>query len=86
MAAVAAQVGRTHAGAHSLVPAEGFVPLPVVECGPHRRERAVFDFALDDAQMAVLDALDEGLTTGWDGDAGVTPVCSPYASGTTGAG
>ncbi len=27
---------------------------------------AVFDFALDDAQIARLDALDEGLTTGWD--------------------
>jgi diketogulonate reductase-like aldo/keto reductase len=27
---------------------------------------AVFDFSLVDAQLATLDALDEGLTTGWD--------------------
>jgi len=27
---------------------------------------AVFDFALDESQMTRLDALDEGLTTGWD--------------------
>jgi 2,5-diketo-D-gluconate reductase A len=27
---------------------------------------SVFDFALDDDQMAALDALDEGLTTGWN--------------------
>jgi len=27
---------------------------------------AVFDFSLGDGRMARLDALDEGLTTGWD--------------------
>ena len=27
---------------------------------------AVFDFALDAAAMAQLDALEEGLATGWD--------------------
>lgn len=27
---------------------------------------AVFDVTLEDAQMGALDALDEGLTTGWD--------------------
>jgi len=29
---------------------------------------ALFDFALDSAQMAKLDSLDEGLATGWDPD------------------
>jgi len=29
---------------------------------------ALFDFALDPAQMAKLDSLDEGLATGWDPD------------------
>jgi 2,5-diketo-D-gluconate reductase A len=27
---------------------------------------AVFDFALDDAQVSALDALDEGFVTSWD--------------------
>jgi diketogulonate reductase-like aldo/keto reductase len=66
--AVAAELGRTSAQVlirWSLQ--KGFVVLP----RSSNRERiaenaAVFDFALDDAQMARLDALDEGLTTGWD--------------------
>ena len=68
VAAVAAQVGRTHAQVlirWSLQ--KGFVPLPrSSNAGRIDENGAVFDFALDDAQMAVLDALDEGLTTGWD--------------------
>jgi methylglyoxal/glyoxal reductase len=68
VAAVAAEVGRTTAQVlirWSLQ--KGFVPLP----RSSNRERivenaAVFDFSLDDAQIATLDALDEGLTTGWD--------------------
>jgi len=66
--AIAAELGRTSAQVlirWSLQ--KGFVVLP----RSSNRERiaenaAVFDFALDDAQMAKLDALDEGLTTGWD--------------------
>ena len=66
--AIAAELGRTSAQVlirWSLQ--KGFVVLP----RSSNRERiaenaAVFDFALDDAQMARLDALDEGLTTGWD--------------------
>jgi diketogulonate reductase-like aldo/keto reductase len=46
---------------------KGFVILPrspnVARIGENA---AVFDFVLDDGQMARLDALDEGLTTGWD--------------------
>ena len=45
----------------------GFVVLPrSSKPGRIAENAAVFDFALDDAQMAALDALDEGLTTGWD--------------------
>jgi len=43
--------------------------LPGIEAQAVREAAAgteVFDFALDDAQMATLDALDEGLTTDWD--------------------
>ena len=66
--AIAAELGRTSAQVlirWSLQ--KGFVVLP----RSSNRERiaenaAVFDFALDGAQMARLDALDEGLTTGWD--------------------
>ena len=47
----------------------GFVVLPK---SVHReriaQNAAVFDFALDAAAMARLDALEEGLTTGWDPD------------------
>jgi diketogulonate reductase-like aldo/keto reductase len=68
VAAVAAQVGRTHAQVlirWSLQ--KGFVPLPrSSNTGRIDENGAVFDFALDDAHMAELDALDEGLTTGWD--------------------
>jgi diketogulonate reductase-like aldo/keto reductase len=66
--AIAAEVGRTPAQVlirWSLQ--KGFVVLPR-SSNPGRvaENAAVFDFALDDAQMARLDALDEGLTTGWD--------------------
>jgi diketogulonate reductase-like aldo/keto reductase len=46
---------------------KGFVVLPR-SSNPARiaENAAVFDFALDDAQITRLDALDEGLTTGWD--------------------
>ena len=68
VAAVAAAVGRTPAQVlirWSLQ--KGFVVLPR-SSNPGRiaENAAVFDFALDDNQMASLDALDEGLTTGWD--------------------
>ena len=68
--AIAREVGRTPAQVllrwgiqHGLV----VLPKSV------RRERiaenaALFDFALDAAQMAQLDALEEGLATGWDPD------------------
>jgi diketogulonate reductase-like aldo/keto reductase len=45
----------------------GFVALPRSTNRAHLVENAaVLDFALDDAQMAALDALDEGLTRDWD--------------------
>jgi diketogulonate reductase-like aldo/keto reductase len=46
---------------------KGFVVLPR-SSNPGRivENAAVFDFGLDDHHMAALDALDEGLTTGWD--------------------
>jgi methylglyoxal/glyoxal reductase len=45
----------------------GFVVLPRSSNAARIAENAaVFDFALDDRQMARLDVLDEGLTTGWD--------------------
>ena len=65
---IAAEVGRTPA--QVLVRwsvQKGFVVLAGSSNPDHVRENAaVFDFALDDSQMAALDALDEGLTTGWD--------------------
>jgi diketogulonate reductase-like aldo/keto reductase len=66
--AVAAEVDRTPAQVlirWSLQ--KGFIVLPR-SSNPDRiaENGAVFDFALDDAQIARLDALDEGLTTGWD--------------------
>ena len=66
--AIADEVGRTPAQVlirWSLQ--KGFVVLPR-SSNPARiaENAAVLDFALDDAQMARLDALDEGLTTGWD--------------------
>ncbi|HEX6662070.1 MAG TPA: aldo/keto reductase [Gaiellaceae bacterium] len=68
IAGIAAEVGHTRAQVlirWSLQ--KGFVPLPR-SSNPGRiaENAAVFDFALDDRQMAALDALDEGLTTGWD--------------------
>ena len=68
VASIADEVGRTPAQVlirWSLQ--RGFVVLPR-SSNPARivENAAVFDFTLDDAQMAVLDALDEGLTTGWD--------------------
>jgi diketogulonate reductase-like aldo/keto reductase len=45
----------------------GFVVIPrSSNAGRIAENAAVFDFALDEDQMARLDALDEGLTTGWD--------------------
>jgi len=66
--AIAADLGRTSAQVlirWSLQ--KGFIVLPRSSNGDRIAENAaVFDFALDDPQMAALDALDEGLTTGWD--------------------
>jgi diketogulonate reductase-like aldo/keto reductase len=46
---------------------KGFVVLPRSSNAARIAENAaVFDFAIDDDQMARLDPLDEGLTTGWD--------------------
>ncbi len=45
----------------------GFVVLPKSVNEPRIRENgALFDFELDAAAMAKLDALEEGLATGWD--------------------
>ena len=65
---IAAEVGRTPAQVLIRWSVEkGFVVLAGSSNPDHVRENAaVFDFTLDDAQMAALDALDEGLTTGWD--------------------
>jgi diketogulonate reductase-like aldo/keto reductase len=68
VAAVAAEVGRT--AAQVLIRwslQKGFIVIPR-SSNPARiaENAAVFDFALDDDQAAALDALDEGLTTGWD--------------------
>ncbi len=64
----AAEVGRTPAQVLIRWSVQkGFVVLAGSSNPDHVRENAaVFDFALDDSQMAALDALDEGLTTGWD--------------------
>ena len=68
VARIAAEVGRTSAQVlirWSLQ--KGFVVLPrSSNAGRIAGNAAVFDFTLDDAQIAALDALDEGLTTGWD--------------------
>ena len=67
VASIAAEVGRTSAQVlirWSLQ--KGFIVLPRSSNADRIAENArVFDFALNDAQMAELDALDEGLTTGW---------------------
>jgi diketogulonate reductase-like aldo/keto reductase len=68
VARVAAEVGRTPAQVllrwglqHDLV------VLPKSSRPERMRENlALFDFALSDAQMATLDALEEGTATGWD--------------------
>jgi methylglyoxal/glyoxal reductase len=66
--AVAAEVRRTPAQVlirWSLQ--KGFIVIPRSSSPARIAENAaVFDFALDDRQVAALDALDEGLTTGWD--------------------
>ena len=68
IASVASEVGRTPAQVlirWSLQ--KGFIVLPRSSNAQRIAENAaVFDFVLDDSQMARLDALDEGLTTGWD--------------------
>jgi diketogulonate reductase-like aldo/keto reductase len=68
IASIAAEVGRTPAQVlirWSLQ--KGFVVLPRSSNAERIAENAaVFDFVLDDSQVARLDALDEGLTTGWD--------------------
>ena len=68
LATVAGELGRTTAQVlirWSLQ--KGFVVLPRSSNADRIAENAaVFDFSLDDDQVARLDALDEGLTTGWD--------------------
>src|ERR671918_3195505 len=68
VASIAAVVGRTPAQVlirWSLQ--KRFVVLPrSSNSGRIAENAAVFDFTLDDAQIGALDALDEGLTTGWD--------------------
>ena len=65
MTAIAADLGRTPAQVlirWSLQ--KGFIVLPrSSNAGRIVENAAVFDFTLDDAQIAALDALDEGLTT-----------------------
>ena len=68
VASIAAEVSRTPAQVLIRWSVQkGFVVL-LRSSNPARiaENAAVFDFALDDAQIARLDALDEGLTTGWD--------------------
>jgi diketogulonate reductase-like aldo/keto reductase len=68
VASIAAEVGRTSAQVlirWSLQ--KGFIALPrSSNAGRIAENAAVFEFALDHSQIARLDALDEGLTTGWD--------------------
>jgi methylglyoxal/glyoxal reductase len=46
---------------------KGFIVLPrSSKAGRIAENAAVFDFTLDESRVAALDALDEGLTTGWD--------------------
>jgi diketogulonate reductase-like aldo/keto reductase len=65
---IATEVGRTSAQVlirWSLQ--KGFVVLPrSSNAGRIAENAAVFDFALNEAQIDALDALDESLTTGWD--------------------
>ena len=68
VASIAAEVRRTPAQVlirWSLQ--KGFIVLPRSSNTDRIAENAdVFDFVLEATQMAELDALDEGLTTGWD--------------------
>ena len=68
VASIAAETGRTPAQVlirWSLQ--HGFVVIPrSSNAGRIAENAAVFDFSLDDGQLARLDVLDEGLTTGWD--------------------
>jgi diketogulonate reductase-like aldo/keto reductase len=68
VASIATEAGRTPAQVlirWSLQ--KGFVVLArSSNAGRIAENAAVFDFTLDDAQIGALDALDEGLTTGWD--------------------
>jgi methylglyoxal/glyoxal reductase len=65
---VAAEAGRT--AAQVLIRwslQKGFIVIPKSSnAGRIAENAAVFDFVLDEPQMAMLDALDEDLTTGWD--------------------
>jgi diketogulonate reductase-like aldo/keto reductase len=65
---IAAEAGRTPAQVLIRWCVEhGFVVIPrSSNAGRIAENAAVFDFALDESQMNRLDALDEGLTTGWD--------------------
>src|SRR5262249_26534787 len=66
--AVAASVKRTPAQVLLRWGIEhGLVTLPKSVTPARIRENAtLFDFSLDERAMAMLDALDEGLATGWD--------------------
>lgn len=66
--AIAARLGRTPAQVLLRWGVEaGMVVLPKsVRPARITENVALFDFALDDAARAALDALDEGLATGWD--------------------
>src|SRR5262249_2212707 len=68
VAAVAGAVGRTPAqGLLRWGIEHGFVILPKsTHEGRIRENAALFDFSLGPTQMQRLDALEEGLTTGWD--------------------
>jgi diketogulonate reductase-like aldo/keto reductase len=65
---IAAEVGRTPAQVLIRWSLQKELVVLPRSSNPGRiaENAAVFDFALDDAQVAALDALDEGLTTGWD--------------------
>jgi diketogulonate reductase-like aldo/keto reductase len=66
--AIAAEVGRSPAQVLLRWGVQhGYVVLPKSVNEPRIAENAaLFDFALDDAQLRRLDALEENLATGWD--------------------
>jgi diketogulonate reductase-like aldo/keto reductase len=68
VAGIAVEVGRTPAQVLIRWAVEKELVVLPRSSNPGRivENAAVLDFALDDAQVAALDALDEGLTTGWD--------------------